>query len=154
MADIWFFVSSLFFTWYFVIPSALVLTCLVHYDSRFWAGLMAVGLSVSLYSLTAPSLITLLIVVASFIPIGFVWSFFRWGKHCKHLSELTDRPVRSSFDPASNVSLIAYWVVFWPFSILESILGDFLDLIKDIIVIHLASKYRKISDKYTTDSTN
>lgn len=76
----------------------------------------------------------------AYIPIGFLWSFWRWKKRCdKEVRELetTENPGNWSVNVAldrvsfrNNIGKITSWVFCWPFSMVGCCLEDLIDAVQ------------------------
>lgn len=79
-----------------------------------------------------------------YIAIGLMWSFFKWGRLINRYIVLYDNEedVRFSLSAFSNDN-IAYWVMWWPFSILGFVFDDAIQW----IIEHFRGVYNLITDK-------
>jgi hypothetical protein len=95
----------------------------------------------------------------AFIPIGFVWSFFRWKKHCstvvkkfeekvkESMSAQSSWYVRENVDPSNNVGLIVAWIILWPVSMIEQLASSMLDLLERSVLRIADLTYKKFSEE-------
>ena len=112
----------------------------------------------------------LLLIIAAYGLCGGGWSTFRWFKYCKKFIESKD--VKSRVDdykwvqgervkateeefaanveayyrqelrPSKHKSLLISWIIYWPWSLVWNVLGDFFTGIYDA----LANIYNRIAD--------
>jgi hypothetical protein len=60
----------------------------------------------------------------AYLPIGFIWSFWRWRKRCAKLVQYFERDdwrwdlstMKNKVDVKNNIGLIVMWIFVWPFS--------------------------------------
>jgi len=82
--------------------------------------------------------------IASYFIIGLIWSFFKWGRYVTYVIDRYDNEedIRYELKRFSN-DTIAYWVIWWPFSLIGFIFEDAIDW-----VIHrFKGVYNLIADK-------
>lgn len=95
--------------------------------------------------LASPAL--LCIGFIGWIVIGLVWSMWRWHKHVKKVVEEArnnkHNDPRYALALSRNKSRITNWILYWPWSLLWNICGDFLTGIYDA----MSGVYQKIVDK-------
>ena len=142
-----------------------------HTESEAWALFWMVGLITCLYFIFNIPLTWLLIGIAAYIPIGLGWSVYRFKRFCKdkykYVTEAINkntakaagsklnnntRYLKDNFKeevkPSSNIDKIVIWVLIWPFSLIDNLIGDLLDLIEDFIKKYLIKIYENIANKY------
>lgn len=140
---------------------------LVHEDSEGWAIFwLIVGAGLAYFTFEVDGK-TLLMYIAAYIPVGLVWSFFRWKRYCnRKVDKFNDfkqmctaegsdvsfdekrrlEALRKEVDPTNNISKVVQWIIIWPFSLIDNILGDVYDMLVNLVRKHLISLYRRISD--------
>ena len=84
------------------------------------------------------------IYISGYLIIGLIWSFFKWGKLVNYyISKYeNEEDVRHSLKIYSY-DKIAYWVVWWPFSLFGFLFDDVIQW----FISHFKGIYRLISDK-------
>ena len=95
-----------------------------------------------------------------YIPLGIGWSIYRWKRHCSGVMEDYDLDVKMAgcelnshqkdgfidrLKASNNVTKIVNWVIVWPFSLLDNLIGDTIDFTTQMIKKHLIGIYNKIS---------
>lgn len=93
----------------------------------------------------------ILIGVLAYVVVGAIWSFFRWFRFIKRLTdEYKESPsegrynsLKSDLKVSNNKSRITGWIAYWPWSLLWNITGDFFKMIYE----GLQGVYQKIADK-------
>lgn len=83
--------------------------------------------------------------------IGVVWSFWRYKRYVEvksaEMSQFDQRYFNlalESLQPKNMTGKIVQWIIIWPFSMIENILGDLIVLIEKIVTGSLNSIYQKI----------
>jgi len=86
--------------------------------------------------------------------IGLAWSVFRWFRHVKAkiadqkrrygevISTSSARDIKETVDVSRNKSRILSWIVYWPWSMIWNITGDFFNMLYESI----SGVYQKITD--------
>lgn len=146
---------------------------LVHEESDGWALLWLAVFSAIAYWIFKVDTMTLLIGVAAYIPIGVCWSFYRWKRYCTSavesynerktqrvsqddvqgvadLAHWTERNLESLKDdvaPGNNITRLVNWILIWPFSVIDNVLGDLYDMVVTLVKKHLINLYTRISSK-------
>ena len=131
--------------------------------SIFWLGL----LGFIAYHATGISLTTAAIYAVVYIPIGIVWSMYRWKRFCStkveenndyvdmiEASGTTPSPMEEdrrkaalqvTLSPTSNITRCVHWIMAWPFSAIENVLGDLYDMIVTLVKTYLINVYASIA---------
>lgn len=80
--------------------------------------------------------------LVSYILIGLIWSFFRYFKEATQLKSkgYNIEQVRSNIQN----SLIATWIMYWPFGFISYIIGDFFNNIVEYVAKRFKGVYNKI----------
>jgi hypothetical protein len=123
---------------------------------------VALGL-VSSYFMFNISLVYLL----AYIPVGMLWSVWRWKIHCKKATiraslrkaDVTERGTIGSqrnrlekeVNLKDNVDKIVSWIVCFPVSVLEQVVGDVVLMLKVIVTEWFAKVYTLSSNKALDD---
>jgi hypothetical protein len=91
------------------------------------------------------------IAAIAYFPIGLVWSFWRYRRYVSH--KVTDFNAKhnspsdrsyflKSISPKEKLSSIVYWVLVWPFSMIENISRDLITFVEFAV--------KKVFDKVYT----
>jgi hypothetical protein len=117
--------------------------------SIFWL-LLAGAVAFVAYNI---SLITLAIGAVSYVVIGLIWSFWRYKRHAQNVvkehkdsSASEKERALSRLHPKQMVGAITAWIIVWPFSMVENLVGDLLNFIHDMVVKYFRGVYNKIYD--------
>lgn len=151
--EIWLFLAAYIISW----PALAILFVLgvifEHKRSHGWAvftGIIAVVVS---YFYLDVALIVIAKWAAAYVAVGLVWSFWRYHKHVAEAVEeikeggFSDHYIQSRIEnlaPSKNIDLITAWIVIWPFSAVENVLGDILNVIQALVTKVFRSVYSKI----------
>jgi len=178
-AELYAFVLLWMFTWPavgFIVAAAIWCE---HRDSHGWTVISTIVLSVILWKMFALTSEQVMWGAALYIPIGFMWSFWRWKLHCDKIAneyasgkaqKAMARNVRSDrngkvdpaeqerakqelrreifdrVDPRRHVDKMIYWVMGWPFSLVERALSDLLNFVETLIRTTMQQTYQRISN--------
>jgi len=152
------FILAILFSWPFLVGIALMILVLEHNDATGWTLFTTIALGVLLYfAVPALTLATMGLIAAAWIPVGFVWSYYRWKRYCDTVVKLVrDGSIgpdtgKGRVAIRSNITRITHWIIAWPFSFVESIVGDVIDMIHRAILRIAKSTYAKISDGAIAD---
>jgi hypothetical protein len=163
------------------IPALIIILLIATYqesrEHHTWAAfLMIVSLTI-IYFIFEIKLIHALIVAAAYIPIGMIWSVFRWKIHCKRSTEKAKNDLlnrhedvtsnrfkgndsfisihlKDSIDVRRNTDKLVLWVVCWPISIIERSIGDAIHAVRFMVTDWFGSVFQRISDSASTDFEN
>lgn len=128
---------------------------------------MAVGLTVVLTGLFIDkinfnfNIITILLIAIAYLSTGVVWSFFKWIKYVKECkSERFDgrkfsaereaevlKDLKYDLKFSRHIERIVTWVSFWPISIIDYALTDFICNMFNKFTNLFKSVYDKITQK-------
>jgi predicted membrane protein len=124
-----------------------------HNDSSGWSIfwlILAGGVAFLAFNI---SLVTLAIGAVSYIVIGLIWSFWRYKRHAQNVvkehkdSSATEKQrVLERLHPSKMIGSITAWIIVWPFSMVENIVGDLLNFVQDLVVKYFRGVYTRIYD--------
>lgn len=164
------FLAGMLFNYWALGFAALVILGTTHFESYGWATLFGILLAVVLIGLFGvPEWKYVVYGALLYIPVGMLWSLWRWRGYCRQKIEdydtdfeylLSDDPdnierLKNRYKEAMSITYgdntlkATFWVVFWPFSALVTLFGDFIDFIHDYVVNGMVKLYNKISSQYT-----
>lgn len=97
------------------------------------------------------SWITLAVGAAAYIAIGLVWSWWRYKRQITETIEKyksSDSYAREaalrSVHPKQMLGTITAWVVVWPFSMVENVVGDVINFVQTLITKFFRGIYYSI----------
>lgn len=148
-------------------PSLLALVLLgvwtEHADSRGWAvffWLVALAISYFFFGLT---LSNLPVVGAVYLALGIVWSFWRYKRYLRGVTDELKRDYPSAdktdyvrrrmaqCSPSNMASTITAWVIIWPASFIGNMLGDFMDMLQEFITKFFKGVYHRLYQSAMAD---
>jgi len=141
--------------WAILILIALFLFGIVaeHTASSGWAiffMILAAGVAFFVYSF---SWITLAVGVVGYIVVGLLWSFWRYKRHAQKVVEANKNESPSNkqralerLHPKSMLGTITAWIVIWPFSMVENLVGDIINFIHELVTKFFRGVYHRIYD--------
>lgn len=143
--------------WLLSWPALVVLAFLgilfEHNGARGWAVFTALVLAAISYFFFSVSLMTIGIGAIVYVAVGLVWSFWRYKRHVddvveknKGESDMRKANALQQIHPKEMLSTITAWVVIWPFSMIENVVGDIVDAIQDLVRRVFRGVYQKIYD--------
>ena len=148
------FILAYLLTWpALVIILALGVICEAR-ESHAWAIFMGIVGAMVAFFFFDISLQLLAIGFVAYMIVGFVWSFWRYkrfvdkrvadGRWEYHHS--TNKAFKESLLPTKNLDKITTWIIVWPFSMVENVIGDFINLVHTAITTYFKSVYIRIYD--------
>lgn len=145
------FLAGWFLSWPGLVFFLCIGTIFESNEAHGWSvfmGLVAAWIAYSMYSMP---LSILAAWIAAYFVIGFIWSFWRYKRHKdKIVEEYKDqnaaarRSALQYLDPRRMLSQITTWVIIWPFSMVENILGDIIKLVQTAISKFFKGIYTRI----------
>lgn len=143
--------------WWFIAITSIGTLFFVHNESEGWSIFFALMLCFGLFHITGVSSLFVLLGLLAYIPLGLIWSLYRWKRYCsdsckedklKNLNTVTKNQLLRDIDPSHNIGIIVYWIFIWPFSLLDNILGDLVDMVETFVREYIIGIYDKISKQY------
>jgi len=144
-------------TWYGLVLLLLIGIFFEHAGSRKLAVLTGIGAMVVAYFYFDVDLKDVLVAAAVYFVIGVLWSFIRYRafvrervEHIKSaVPEKYKRDRALALAPSNNLDRITGWIIIWPFSFVEHILGDIITAIKALVTRVFKGVYHRIYTKLT-----
>lgn len=141
--------------WGWVVLALLVVAGIIFeaHSSTGWAvftGLLAATLAFFFFN---ASLIGLAIVSAVYIPIGLVWSWYRYKRHAaktvekaKALGQREKELLVKALHPKEMLGTIVQWILIWPLSMIENLIGDLIHMVESLVTRWFRGVYHTIYD--------
>ena len=124
-----------------------------HNGARGWSVFAAILVAGVAYISFNVSLTMLAIGAAGYIVIGLLWSFWRYKRHAakvveRNKGESARARERALYQlhPKEMLGTITAWIMIWPFSMVENVIGDILNLIQDLVRKVFRGVYHRIYD--------
>lgn len=96
------------------------------------------------------------LALAAYVPIGVVWSVYRWKRYAIRRVEKYNEIINPSdsdyarllrnTDSKQNVDTIVAWMIVWPISIIENMTSDIVAALNDFVKNKMNGVYKKLSD--------
>ena len=124
-----------------------------HNGARGWSVFTALVVAAVAYISFNVSLVMIGIGAVAWLAIGLVWSFWRYKRHAaKVVEENRDAPagvkerVLRDLHPRAMLPTITAWIMIWPFSMVENIVGDLINLVQTLVTKFFRGIYHSIYD--------
>lgn len=145
------FIAGWMLTWPAIVILSVLIILFEHNSARGWATTIALITAVTCYFFFNIPLLTLGIGFVIYLLVGLVWSFWRYKRHVNEQVEKHKDDNRQVIDlvlkqihPKSMGGTIAAWVILWPFSLIENLIGDFINGIQTLVQKVFRGVYHKI----------
>lgn len=151
---------SIMATGWFVL-GMLLLTVIVDYkqsqnDNFGWSVFFTLITAACAYLLIKPSGTALLLTLVCWIPVGIAWSMFKWKlrisktKYVINTEKLKPdsseyKRLRRRLDIDTVKSTVAYWVVFFPISMMSTCLFNIFESIEYLVTVKLGGTFRRMA---------
>lgn len=124
-----------------------------HNGARGWAVFTGiVAMAVSFFFFAVP-LETLVVYAVGYIAVGLVWSFWRYKRYVEveaaKIREMSANAERKAdyakrLAPNNNLDTITAWILIWPFSAIENVLGDLINAVQALVTKVFKGVYHRI----------
>lgn len=115
--------------------------------SVFW---MIIAAAVAYVSFNI-SLMMLAVGAVGYIAVGLFWSFWRYKRHASKVvqenrdsSPMVKERVLAQLHPKAMLGTITAWIMVWPFSMVENIIGDMITAIQMLVTKFFRGVYHKV----------
>lgn len=124
-----------------------------HNGARGWSVFTALVVAAVAYIAFNVSLITIAIGAVAYVVVGLVWSFWRYKRHAakvveekRNSSAMEKERALRELHPRAMLGTITAWIMIWPFSMVENIVGDLINLIQSLVTKFFRGVYHNIYD--------
>lgn len=147
-------------SWWWLWALLFAILAFEHHEYEGWGIFGLILLVITFYIILDINTKYLIISSILYIPLGIAWSIYRWKRHCSSVMEDYDIDVKLAgceldsyqkgrfidrLKASNNITKIVNWVIVWPFSLLDNLIGDIIDFVTQVIKKHLIGIYNKIS---------
>lgn len=147
------FVAGLMLSWPALVVLAFLGILFEHSGSRGWSVFVALVIAAVSFFYFSVSLMSIAIGAVAYIVIGLLWSFWRYKRHVAKMIEEhkgsdanhKERVLRS-LHPKEMLGTITAWIVVWPFSLVENLVGDIINFIQELVTKFFRGVYMRIYD--------
>lgn len=147
------FAAGLLLTWPALIVLLFVGILFEHNGARGWAVFTALAVAAVSYFFFSVSLLSIAIGAVGYIVIGLIWSFWRYKRHAQKVVEANKSSTAQekeyalrALHPKAMLATITAWIVIWPFSMVENVVGDVINFIQELVTKFFRGVYHKIYD--------
>jgi hypothetical protein len=150
-------IATLVMGWAWILLPALVLLAifLEHHSRHGWVlffGLCILGISHFYFAIP---IITLLLYSAGYIPVGILWSFWRYKRHTTTMVDRINKMDPGHYrqeairklHPMEMIGTLVTWIMIWPFSVIENLIKDILSAIESLVTRVFRGVYHRIYEK-------
>src|ERR1035437_2808928 len=131
-----------------------------HNESRGWAVFLGLVASVVSFFYFKIPLGDIAVYGAGYLLFGVLWSFYRYKRFVVSVvaaninSSATSRSVAiEKIRPSKNLSSITAWIIIWPFSVIDNLIGDLISVIETAVKTIFKGVYNRIFDAAVADLT-
>lgn len=124
-------------------------------DSEGWAIFWGILIGIVAYFRFDLAFSDILFGAIAYLILGLVWSFWRYKRHVdKYIEVAKERGYDMSktiheVAPANNIALVVSWIIIWPLSMVENLIGDILRLIRMLVTNAFKFVYEYIHQSAT-----
>jgi len=124
-----------------------------HNEWRGWAVFSGILATVVAYFYFKFPFVYALYGAGVYAVIGVFWSFYRYKRHVVKQVEKTRAPGMSggqkqvlieAMHPTAMLGTITAWILIWPFSILDNLIGDIINTVEHLVKTVFRGVYHKI----------
>lgn len=116
------------------------------------------------YMLFRPSLTAILLMAVAWMPIGLCWAICKWKLRIQevtqHIKQHNLKPKAPEdvwgYDPFDSLmqritvpeqkSALAHWIIFWPSSMVSTLILNLQTLIETLVVTHIGGRLTRMAD--------
>lgn len=149
-------------TGYLLSWPALVVLCLLavvseHNEAQGWAVFWSiVSAAVAIFYFQVPLDVVGLYFLA-YAAIGVIWSIWRYKRYVSaEVQRIKERIAKNGtkeanvayhLQPSNNIDKITSWIIIWPFSLVENLLRDIINLVEEVPKTVLRKVYNYIYEQ-------
>lgn len=122
-------------------------------DARGWSVFWMIIAAAVVYVSFNISLMMLAIGLVGYIIIGLFWSFWRYKRHAakvvqenRDASSMQKERVLAQLHPKAMLGTITAWIMVWPFSMVENLVGDLITGIQMLVTKFFRGVYHRVYD--------
>lgn len=122
-----------------------------HNGARGWSVFFMLIAGAVAYISFNVSLIALAVGAVAYIAVGLVWSFWRYKRHASKVveqnreSSAREKEIAlARLHPKAMLGTITAWIMIWPFSMVENIVGDLITAIQLLVTKFFRGVYHKV----------
>jgi hypothetical protein len=150
-AAMFLFFGGLLLTWPALLGLVVLGIIFEHNEARVWTVLTVIALAAVAYFFFSFSLMHIAYGAVAYIAIGLVWSWYRYGRHAdtvvEKFKDALDSEKKRALEllhPTAMLSTITSWIMAWPFSFVENVIGDLINAIQSLVTKFFRGVYHRI----------
>ena len=150
--------TGYFFTWPAIVILIILGIIFESASSHISAAFVGIVAAICAYFFFHLDLQELTVYIAAYFAIGFAWSIWRYRRHARSVvashaneTESRRRSALQRLHPTAMLSTLTTWVIVWPFSMVENLAGDLVNLIQTTIIRVFKSIYHRIYEAAVGD---
>lgn len=147
------FIVGTLITWPFLLLIVILAIFAEHNESRGWAVFFTIVTALVSVFYFQVTWIMAVAYLVGYAVVGLIWSFYRYKRHAQTvIAENKDGSPREKEDairrlhPKQMLGTITAWIMVWPFSLAENLVGDLLSMVQTLVTKVFRSVYYKIYD--------
>jgi hypothetical protein len=157
------FILALLLTPYALVAFAILGIFSEHNEARGWAVFFTLVAGFVAFKYFSLSVVELAWYTGAYVLTGVLWSFFRYRRHvraevAKIKEEYKDgehlvsrESALKRLHPKEMLSTIVAWIVIWPFSVVDNLVGDVINFIETLVTTVFRTVYNKIYEAAIKD---
>lgn len=154
------FIGGFMLTWPALVLFIIFGILAEHNQARGWAIFMALAVAAISYFYFNIPLFTIALGAVIYVIIGLVWSFWRYKRHAdkvveenKNQSDVYKHRALEALHPRAMLGTITAWIIIWPFSMIENVVGDVITAIQLLVQKVFRGIYHRIYDSAVSSLT-
>ncbi len=117
-------------------------------EAHSWSMFTGIVTAIVAYFFFSIPFVSLLIYSVGYFVVGFIWSFWRYKRfvdlEVNTVTKGNRQYMIEKIKPSNMLSTITTWVIVWPFSMIENIVGDLINLVQTAITKFFRGVYNRI----------
>jgi hypothetical protein len=141
--------------WAFLILGVILVLGMIseHTDSSGWSIFFLLIAGAVVFMSFSVSWTMLAIYAGAYLVVGLLWSFWRYKRHAEKVvakNKTADarqkQQALESLHPKEMLGSITAWILVWPFSLVQNLLGDIINFIQALVTKFFRGVYHRIYD--------
>lgn len=122
-----------------------------HNAARGWAIFTGLIATVVAYFTFQVPLLYIVYGLIGYVIVGVLWSFYRYKRHvtekvraAEGADDYKKQTLVRELHPSAMLGTITAWIIIWPFSIIDNLIGDVISTIETLVRTVFRSVYHRI----------
>jgi len=147
------FILGLLLSWPIFLTLLFATLLFEHKEEEYWVIFLLLLTAIIAFFMFDVSWTNLGLAAVAWLPIGFVYSFMKWKRHCTVTvqrmrdGKINAKEAEKGVAISNNGSKVAHWIIAWPFSLIDLIVGDIFDIIQGMCQGIFRRTYERVSAK-------